>query len=570
MEENNFVSGEVTTVKKTSKNKKVIIIIISVIAALLAGYFAFISFFVTSEKVYEVAINEAFNTLNETTKIIEENLIEDTSKINKSVITGTFDITSNISGLDKANINYELGINAEDEVLALNATIDDELDIALSYFENYLYIISEDIYDSPLYMFIEENIVLEIPETNFDFKDIYEVIDSSNKAFTNAITEFDIKSDDKTIELDGDKTDVTAHILELNNDDIEKLFKTIIDNLNDNNDFLKSMANLTGMEKEDIKDLLDNSKDQIVLEEEIELEYIIYTSGLLKEYVGFDIDIMGETLFTSRVEDDKTIYEIPVLKDIFSLETTKDTIELDYDDTMTKFELFFEKDNNTKFNYKINYSDNMSNFEMDGSYNNKVSKDAIDTDIKLDIEATLDGEEYILEMTSNFKLETDKIVDIDETVDAINIDELSNDELTEINTNLENALEKTFIMDLVTEFSEYLSSITSDLNTEDTSTDNYYYTDESLFTANANVILEAAEYALDDLNSNCVTVEYLIENDYITGLPSTYKGTVTYEDYIYYIAIHDTATGFKIDTYSYVLESDIDESLTILETCSTI
>ncbi len=546
-----------------------------IVLAGAAGYFGYMTFMVNSAKIYDEAVDKLFGNVTTNVELLEANMISDTSKLNKFTYDGDFEFTTNIDELadfDGASLKYSGGFDSSENMMVLDANFNNELDLLLASIDGNMYLDSTDIYDEMLLVQGEETLNLEIPEFEVDFNDVYTSIDSVKKSIQDNLKDFEIETEKETIEVDGKDVDATAHVMKLDGKDLEKLFKNVSEDLTDDDKFLEAISNLTGMSESDIKENIDFSKDAADFGE-TELEFIIYTSGLLKSFSGYDISINDQDLLTYRTKDGKGSLTSPILGDVFEMIINKESIEINYNADGTSIDIELAKKGKTEFTIDGKLASGSDNISFDGKLSNDISDDKIESSYEFNAEINYEGESYEFGVKGSNNADFNGKLDSVDTKDAVNINDLTSDELSEIENNF---TENTFIGSLWEDYSDAIDDAingnTDDgYDYDDYDTDSGEYTTESLFTTNANVILSAKMYA--DLNYldedyTCYTVEFLVDNGYITGLPSTYRGVVyTDSSYTNHIELEDTDTGLKVISDTYVLESEIDEDAEISYAC---
>ena len=105
------------------------------------------------------------------------------------------------------------------------------------------------------------------------------------------------------LDLGDDSFKATKHSYILDEDAIQELVEVVCEYLLDDDDFVKVLSDVTGLEKSAIKDTLKEAKksaSDIEFDEEIAIN--IYTKGLFNKAVGFGIEYEGDEYVTYLVD----------------------------------------------------------------------------------------------------------------------------------------------------------------------------------------------------------------------------------------------------------------------------
>ncbi len=541
IDSNNSVMQDGNT-KNKKNGKKIIIIVVSILALLCIGLYIFSSYFFNTSKVYEIAFKEGYKSVsNFITYLDEESLDYD---LNKDIINNTTSITvdSNILAFSEYN-NYPITFNTsadfKNEMLYFDMNIDENnstlLNIALLAKENNLFGKSDELFDEVIHLF--SDFPIEIQEENdINLQNVDKIAEIFFEELYNNLDQDNFKNDKTNIEIDGKETNVKEHIYEFKGSDFKNYIENVLDSMLENEEYINLYIKMTGVSEEDAKETIRNSVD-IESIEDIDIELVIYTSGLFNKVAGAKIN-NTEIL---KISDDKYVIEDKDLT--IYLEKTEDSYKIESDISGAKINIDFK---NKKENNTLNSS--------------------------VDIFFEYQGNNINLEITSETEIGTE-IKDFD-TDNSVDLTELTSSDLTDIYDNLIITLKGTPFEEIVTYLEIFLHN--DDLDT-DFDYDDEAYSDEILkFTDTANILLEAVEKAYDDDNGiySCYTIEYLIDNNYVSNIDKNqYHGSLNTinQGISFTIQIQDSINNLSTIGSIFVLESMVieDSSFPIESTCPT-
>ncbi|MGN1370756.1 MAG: hypothetical protein ACI4XM_00540 [Candidatus Coprovivens sp.] len=318
--ENNLPNGNKTS-KLFSKNVGPIVAV-SIVLVLIIAAIIFLGVSASPKNVFKGSINKVFKEAENAIDLYDE--YSKAYDIQKNAILVNFDaeLETNVKELeDKIGFNAnglsfgaKLGFDLKNEALSLDAEVKGEkekLDATLQIIKEKLYVESS-LFDKVLYINEDLNIdfesikeEIEEAEEEFQFEpeDYKYVVKTLKNALNKSLSSEDMKKDKDEFSV-GDKTiKVTKYSYVLDKKATRKLAENVIDYLLDDKDFVKKVAEITGMEKSEIKDELKDAKDELKdIDFEDEISINIYTKGLFNSAVGFGIEYDGKEYLTYVVD----------------------------------------------------------------------------------------------------------------------------------------------------------------------------------------------------------------------------------------------------------------------------
>ncbi len=540
MDQNNNDSNvEYLANEKPQKNKikLVSISILGIIVISFLGVYIYSNFLLTSEKIFEKAFENGYQSISNIISEVENNELEyDINKdsfINESEITFTGD-NELYKDLENYPISLITGINLPDEEAYLKLGIEENkdvlIDLELLFEDNALFAQSKELFDNIILISDDADIDFDIENTKVDYEKIDEAVKLAFDYFYKNLDKDDFEKEDDEIKIDGDKTKVTKHFIEFKDDDLKKYFEKIYEDIIEDEEYIKLLADIYNATEDEIIEIIKNNVEPILDNmKDYELTFEIYTSGLFNTLKGFGFNDNEMEIQYLIVDDEKS--ELHIDKYVVEIEQNKNGFEID-----TEIE-------DIKFNLKLE----------------NITKDkTMETNIIINLE--MFGENFKFELTS--KSEVNQKLPNFETEDYDTLENLSTSEIENIYSNISDLLHGTPFEQIAISIDSYLSSgstppsskVDTDLNVDE---------DLSEFTDYANYLLLGAEDAKEDnINETCFTVNFLLENDYPYGnIPDSYKGIVYIdEDGFYNIELEDTLNGYKVKSYIYVFDEEVEEN----------
>ncbi|MBO4245858.1 MAG: hypothetical protein J5892_03890 [Bacilli bacterium] len=317
-------------------------------------------------------------------------------------------LNTNIKSFEDINNSFKLVLNSDVKHKYMDSTISiGKKDTSIVIDEDKAYIDSKDIYEKPLLLNNELNIkwdnLKNINEADFDL-------------ITKTIKEEIIKSMDKkqfkttktTIKIDG--KDIKAKKISYTDKNTNKTLKKIIDNLIDNDEFIKSVANITNTDKKAVIDYLKSYKNDIDLES---ITINFYTTGLFSKLAKMEIEYEALTISYTNYKD--TNYELKITDDeneiLFNADLNSDNeyvFKLKYNDTtILKGKVTEHTDKVIKINFELTLNEETYPGKIVIN-TNKDNANEIDKDLKITIYTDETKKNY-LEANINTSITKEKI-----------------------------------------------------------------------------------------------------------------------------------------------------------------
>jgi len=352
----------INNVSKEQKqpNKKLLIGLFIGIVAIVVALITCTVLLASPKKVFTTAIDKMFASADEIkgkdiktvsgSYSLDVNLKDEDNNlgIDSEIIDLINDIDFELNyGFDYENeiINFDLDSNYKNNEL---------LNVDLIAKDDKAYILLEDIFDK--YLSTDIDGLKEIFENKDLMDDTNKIITEIEKALKDALKDDYFQSKNETIKLDGKDVKVTKNILVLNDKNLEKIVKDIAKTLNNDN-FVKSLAKLTNQETKTIKDTLKDVEDNEFGSFDEKIYISIYTKGMMKDAVGFEIKVEDNKL--TVLEDTKNNFKYTFNMDGEKITGTAKIVEKDNTinmDMTTKYEgieIVLKISTSTKYNEKI-------------------------------------------------------------------------------------------------------------------------------------------------------------------------------------------------------------------------
>lgn len=362
--------------KKSGLKYFLIFIIILLLGVIGFGYYYIskpdVVFTTLLNKVYKEALDEEkFNQLKMTANM---NIKIDAKEEYKDYT----DIINNINlrmiehiDLTDSTFKIEIGADYKEKLLAnLNAY----------YKDNTMYFELKDILDKIIKVDtkdeMSEDLKLDdsfINDTEVIANNIYEALKLSLKKGTY------VSSDTK---INGNN--VSKNELIINNENKNTIVNTFIDYLLNSEDFISSISKITNKEKQEIIDLLNESKKLEDLKEEIHVS--IYTKKLTNEFVKLEISYNKNNISLLKQEDN---YKIEINNE----SNTKIVSNITVDEKNNKLTIVTE---NTFDDIKV-----IVNMNISITYNEKLDKPNVENAITIEELTEEDTNNIIDNLTKN-------------------------------------------------------------------------------------------------------------------------------------------------------------------------
>ncbi len=385
-------------------NKKGLIIGgIVVVLLLLIGVLTYFLMPTKPKKIFTTAIEKVYDTAKENSQVDDlltgKFTLSTDLHSNKAEEEKVLDILNNL----KISMDYGMDAKSKKMHIALDSDYKEKelLNASIDVLNNQAYVFLQDIYSKNLIVPIDG--IDEMFNTLENVKEYEVILKHMKNALEKSFKEEYFSKESTTITIEDKKVKVTDNKLTLNEKNVKEIANVLSDELN-NEEFIESFAKIANVTKEEVKDMLADLKNEEVDLEDGTLYVSIYTKGLQNTFVGI----------TFKDESD----EISIYK-------------------------------NSKTNYS--YEIKIDNKNYKGEAEVKTEKKDIYMKVSFDIEG-ISGF-----VTFDFKENNATLPDVD-TTNAISIEDLSENEASEILNNLQ---QKEGIIELIQAFSN-LNAISLD------------------------------------------------------------------------------------------------------------
>ena len=431
--------------EKKKKNKKLFIIIgiiVGVIILAIIGVFVYVKFKFTAPNYIDEKVEEFSTFIDE--MFANNNL----ASSGDNVSSGSFKINSNMDELSMLNdltLDFDFGYSSVREVMDLNINLlksDNSILDAQMYVDSAnMYLNSEDLYDSILYMPLDEN-----PFVNINAEDTID-INALQNTLKNFVSYLGIALEEAevTSEIKG----LTARYTYQINDSNKEAFANRLNELIENDTDMVDTLNMLGITDTTI----DSSKIN-----DIFLEIIVkIPSGDIEgfTFVTTDLEVVLESV-------EKDVYELKVNDEVIDVNVNGDDVTLNYENDNGILNVTY---NLVDYTLSGNLSTNGYEYKFDITNTEGNGKNIV-----FDFNSESDGMSLVLDLTTTKISDTESNLvgsveinsnDINLALDiemnnrtgsdlveeqtfnnAVNIDDLTTADQNEIENNLMSVLEE--------------------------------------------------------------------------------------------------------------------------------
>lgn len=381
------VETNVTNNEKIGKrNKKVWIIALVVIGALILAGIILLAFLLkpNPKLVFEYAIANTHKNAQEYT----ENYAIDIKDGFKS--NGKISIESNIDGvkeLNGLNLTYDYGTNIKDNNMEIAFNLDEKdqsMKGTLYIQDNKVYIDSKDVYELPLYLTeLDKEFNISQIFASYNKEDISYLILGFFKSAKDSIQHADFKTGKQVLSIGGKKVRVTDNMMIINEKNVEKIYKTFIGDLKEDDKLLDILAKSSNIDKKEIVSALEQALNESFDSSDTgNLVVHIFTKGIKKEAVGYKITADKQDIIT--IVNTNNEFGINIDNMLFKAVTKNGKT---YDLSLTSGGMNILTGTYTKYNdtkYDINLD--MQGIKMDMNVNANIGKNSTSSDMALKLD----------------------------------------------------------------------------------------------------------------------------------------------------------------------------------------
>ncbi len=450
--------------QKKNKRSKWKFIIISVLVLVAVGIGLFVGYTkLTSNPVaiYKKAINDLYELANK--NLLEANKSKLDINPTKDPFTINLDakfsssipelkpfegIRYNVSlGLDYANKegSVALGLsNKNNEVLKLLASVIDEK----------AYLSSDDLIDKVLelgdYDIFSEIDLDALDEIDFSLKDADTLLKEYKDILISYLDKDKFTMSNETVTLYGKKQKTKKITYKVDEKELQKLTEHILTETSKNTKILDIISNLSNTSVSELKDALKEI-DVSELTFDGELEIVVYADAW-NNIVGitFSYDDTEYVRYEAKGDEYKITIEAEAEK-ILLEGNDKDLKITAYEAKEKIFTLTYSYSKDIKITLDVDYEGTTINGTIELK-NMKSTNKSLSSDIKLDFKASFMNQDYSFTFDGSYSIEKGEI-DVVNPKNSIYYEDLSEEDVMKMYTNLQNIVEELDLTDLMESFS---------------------------------------------------------------------------------------------------------------------
>ena len=410
------------------KNSKTLIILGIIVGIILVSLLTFIfynHYKKDSIKIFETTINNLYTKLDnslekaQNSKEKDNNLLESTMKISTN-----FKINSNIDDFMKYNnqeYNLTTYLNMKDNksYLELNAKNKEEyiINCILYYLNGNSYFKSDELIDKVLLLSEAHN---STPlgdgseETTINYEEVRLILRKLKEIMINSLDEKYFKIINQKIIVNNKEYKTEKHIYTLDDKNIERTLKFIINSILKDKKLLTSLSNVTSLEEDMLIDLLNSYLDKI---NQNDLEF---------EKQSISLYLYKGNVISVEIEELNLVIKYDSIDDYFNLSITSSETEIKIDKSEEDIK-FFMKENGVEIfkgniiskedYFKINITMSEEGIPITLYFEiNHIDKDTTTNsfDVSLGMNMNVLGNKFNVALDGNYKTETvDEMPELD-------------------------------------------------------------------------------------------------------------------------------------------------------------
>ena len=354
------MENEEKEIVKEKKGNKLIPIIIAAVIVVIVG--ATIGIYIHSSSPKNIVSKVIEKTYEKYDKVMNNTIDYDFSKDTLKV-SGDLNVDTNIDGLEKLKndkFTFDIGVDYKSKKLEAGLAVDEKkttlIDIMAYIVDNKLYLDLGKDYDGLLKtddVNFEDFLSIDLEETKNDFtkEDINYIVKAYKNILIKSIDEKDLKKSTDTIKINGKDTKVNKISYTINDQNIEKLTKKMIEETLKDNELIKKLAKVSGKEVVDVKYELEEQQEKFTIDEDLNIKLDIYTKGITNSFAGLNM----------RADKDNYLNLTVNKKD--------SNVVIKSDDTKIDLDINKLTDEEANIDYNVKYEDTKLSGNL--TYNNK-------------------------------------------------------------------------------------------------------------------------------------------------------------------------------------------------------
>lgn len=410
------------------KNNKTLIILGIIVGIILVSLLTFIlynHYKKDSIKIFETTINSLYTKLDsslekaQNSKEKDNNLLESTMKISTN-----FKINSNIDDFMKYNnqeYNLTTYLNMKDNksYLELNAKNKEEyiINCILYYLNGNSYFKSDELIDKVLLLSEADNSTPlgdASEETTINYEEVRLILKKLKEIIINSLDEKYFKIINQKIIVNNKEYKTEKHIYTLDDKNIERTLKFIINSILKDKELLTALSNVTSLEEDMIIDLLNSYLDKI------DQNYSEWETQSISLY------LYKGNVISVEIEELNLVIKYDSIDDYFNLSITSSEIEIKIYKSEEDIKFFMKENGANIFEgniiskedyFKINITMSEEGIPITLYFEiNHTNKDTITNsfDISLGMNMNVLGNKFNVSLDGNYKTETvDEMPELD-------------------------------------------------------------------------------------------------------------------------------------------------------------
>lgn len=470
-------NNELMKEKRGGLKKTILIIIGIVIILLIALGVNYLKGLSNPRTLFKNVNNTLFNeTLN-----VLDNVPSNLNGMNE----GTIKFNTNIedySFLNSEVIDYTFGLDASQKRLISSIKLNEDnkeiFNIEGNVYNNNVYINLNDLFSKNILIdddTIKDNLGISINDIFEEINDVYneeyindyKYIVNSFKNLTNTVIDkINYSKEKETLNINEDNVKVNKIIINFDKENIDLIINTYVDGILNDNELIKRLVKLLDIEKEELIDNLNELKDYDDSDIDGSSKLVVYTKGLLNEFVKVELVEGAEELISYVTYNDykllryndieieinnqklviKNDNEIIIKGSVNSLE--KDNIDISFEtlNSNTKGNVVYQNKNEDikiKINLENTEENNKITFDID-------IKETDNNEYKINVNVSTSFEDKTFNVTlENRNGIKGLVLEIPDTSNSVNYKNITEEDIQTIIDNLEKRLENTKIMDII-------------------------------------------------------------------------------------------------------------------------
>ncbi len=484
----NTLNNDGSYIKPKKKMSKLFLIIGIVLTVLIAGggitYYALTS---NSKQLYKTVLDVKTGDLVEFLEDINKYMIEVDMNEDTFIFEGDMSVDSNLDQLsdyENYTYDYKLGLNLSDFDAYMELGVKDSSDIArvkLDYTDESFLVESSEIFNevfevmfSDLGLDVDMSVIENMNFESITFDESIYIIEKTTEFFGDSLDEDEFEKKDGSIRVNGEKIDVTKHVYTIDNKTMQNMTVSILKAMLDDDKYLEIIekafastyevyASQNNMDSEfDINEVIESLIDSVentdaVGEEEIEI--ILHTHGIFNTVVGISVEINNEELLLYTEKDEQVgFFILEEQLEIFG-DVEKNKLNLEVKSSLAEFDKFDVelKYGDGEYGIKIDYALDSTEAVLDSTV--KLSKDNDDKmSVTLTMSASLNDSYDDIELNINTNTSLSVVDKLPELSDGVNINNLSEDDINTITSNVLELMETEPIKSFIEDFADIASS----------------------------------------------------------------------------------------------------------------